>query len=366
MFWGKKTRPTAREAILKGVREDNVRLRQPGFTHRMSTRRPRRERWLTLAAAILVAGASLHHLLKVAEGNAPAPQAVAQPAPSPAAVAKIAKATPDMVTDAAPVTPLKIGEAGDNVKDLMGLSTRTIMIDAGHGGRDPGAVSKGGLREKDITLDVAARLKRILEQQRGYQILMSRHDDHFVPLHDRAKLANEKNVDLFISIHVNYMPGNAINAVETYYFGNYQDAATRELAKLENRESGYSISEFEKLGRDMQDRIKLQESMALAKSIQGSLLKNIRAQNERVLDTGVRPAPFIVLYAVKSPSILAEIGSLSSPEAEARLRREDYREQIAGYLAAGITNYLNNQSPSLMESKGGHHHEKQNHTAVHQ
>jgi len=192
----------------------------------------------------------------------------------------------------------------------------------------------------DVTLDVALRLKSKLEMSGQYQILLVRGDESFVALRERAVYANDRNVDLFISIHVNYLPGTSTNAVQTYYFGQFSDAASRRTAERENQRSQYTVGEFEGLAKTMANEMKLQESMALAHSIQQSLVSNLRNKNEAVLDTGVRSAPFVVLLGVKAPSVLAEIGSLSSVEAEERLRRDEYRDEIASYLASGISNYL--------------------------
>lgn len=268
---------------------------------------------------------------RLAVGSLP-PLVPPAPRPAPAAVA---------VADLAHVAPLAAD--AKNLRQLFGLAVKTIVIDAGHGGHDPGARGKLGTQEKDITLDVARRLKEKLEATGRYRILLPREDDVFVPLSERAAYANGRQTDLFVSIHVNYLPSTSTNAVETYYFGHHQDARTRRLAERENQGSEYALSEFEDIVRNMQDTIKLQESRALAQSIQARLLTSIRARKQRVLDNGVRTAPFVVLLGVKAPSVLVEIGSLSSPDAERKLRGEAYRDEIATYVAAGINNYLNQQ-----------------------
>lgn len=246
------------------------------------------------------------------------------------------------------LAPLSSPDA--SLKQLFGLGVRTIVIDAGHGGRDPGALGTLGTHEKDITLDVAQRLRDRLAALGNYHVVLVRESDVFVPLWERAAFANQHGADLFVSIHVNYLPRVSTNAVETYYFGHYQDERTRKLAELENRGSDYSLSEFEALVRNMQDTLKLQESRTLAHAIQENLLTNMRARDQRVLDNGVRTAPFVVLLGVKAPSVLVEIGSLSSAEAERHLRREAYRDEIATYLAAGIVEYLNLQRPQEYRS----------------
>ena len=384
--------PGQRSAILRGVYDDNRRLREAAAPAGARTRAPVPSGRLAGRLALLMflvggpllyawapsgqavmalfapaagpgelaaaspAGASLKASFAPSgslERPAPAPDARPEPlSPVPAAaippaptLARVANANDAAVRarELADVAPLVSGT--ENVKNLFGLSVRNIVIDAGHGGHDPGAIGKRGMQEKDITLDVARRLKKKLEENTAYRIRLVRDDDVFVPLNERASFANGQDTDLFVSIHVNYLPSTSTNAVETYYFGRHQDARTRKLAERENQGSEYSLSEFEGVMRNMQDTIKLQESKALAHSIQGSLLKSIRAQNKRVLDNGVRTAPFVVLLGVKAPSVLVEIGSLSSPEAEKSLGEERYRDEIATYVVAGINQYLNEQLP---------------------
>ena len=230
-----------------------------------------------------------------------------------------------------------------NIRNLFGLSVKTIVIDAGHGGHDPGTVGEMGTLEKDVTLDVARRLKVKLEQKSGYRIMLVRDEDVFVPIDQRAAFANSQETDLFVSIHVNYLPYTSSNAVQTYYFAVYHVVHTRKLAERENAGSQYSLSQFENVVRNMQDAIKLQESKALAHSIQSTLLNHERNLQQKVLDTGVRAAPFVVLLGVKAPSVLVEIANLRSHQAEQDLHTERYRDEIASYVAAGITDYLNTQ-----------------------
>ncbi len=347
-----------RSAMLRGVYEENLRLdapRAPGGR----PRRPRRARWL--AAFAIPAVVALVAYLTVplapdpspvdrpdsasataARGPAGGHDPGARPAAAPdAPVAPVAPARPPI--ELVDVLPLPVEQ--ERLGTLLGLSVRTVVIDAGHGGRDSGAIGRGGIREKDITLDIARRLRDKLDSREGFRVLLVRDEDVFVPLRARADFANTHDADLFVSIHVNFLPGTSINAVETYYFGRHQDERTRRLAERENEDSGYSLSEFESLMQSMQDTIKLQESRALAHAIQDSLLRRLRAHEERVLDNGVRTAPFVVLLGVKVPSVLVEVGSLSSLDAENRLRSTDYRDEIASHVAEGISNYLNAQFP---------------------
>ncbi len=227
------------------------------------------------------------------------------------------------------------------LRRMLGLRIRRIMIDAGHGGSDPGTVGKMGTMEKEITLDIAKRLRAHLVEGGRYDVSMTREKDFSVPLYERVTFAREAKTDLFISIHVNHHPNSPINMVETYYFGPSSDERTLKLAQQENAGSEYGLSDFkevvEKLGRTM----KFQESKELAQSIQTKLFLNSRKHSEDIKDYGVKRAPFVVLLGVEVPSVLVEVSCLSNSEEERELNSESHRENIATYLAAGIFAYLN-------------------------
>jgi N-acetylmuramoyl-L-alanine amidase len=224
---------------------------------------------------------------------------------------------------------------------MLGLKIRTIMIDAGHGGTDSGTRGKMGTIEKDITLDIAKRLKAHLGQKGGTHILMTREDDSFVPLDKRVALAREAKSDLFISIHLNYLPRQPINIIETYYFGPSSDQKTLKLAQQENAGSEYGLSDFKEVMERLGKTMKLQESKELAESIQANLFLNSRKHSGDIQNHGVKRAPFVVLLGVDVPAVLAEVSCLSNREEERELNSESHRENIARYLAAGIFDYLN-------------------------
>ncbi|MFU8816039.1 MAG: N-acetylmuramoyl-L-alanine amidase family protein [Pseudomonadales bacterium] len=354
-----------REAILRGVYQENVDLNKPGF--KSSSRSPKRRLLMRSSTAglgaLLLAAAVLYDPV-VSRLQPTASATAAQGAAYASGPVAPALPRPDEITAHAvePRGVLRDVEeaARMTVRDLFGLSVRTIVIDAGHGGRDPGTTGTTGAVEKDITLEVARALQATLQRNAEFQVLLVRDSDVFVSLSERAAYANSHDADLFVSIHVNYVPGMSKNAVETYYFGQYQDLAARALAQRENQYSSYTISEFEKLATRMQNTMKLQESEALATSIQSSLMKNMRRHDPMVVDTGVRAAPFVVLLGVKAPSVLVEIGNLGSVDAEQKLQDARYRDQIAAYLAAGITDYLNETNDGNL-----HHVKGQNGIAQH-
>jgi N-acetylmuramoyl-L-alanine amidase len=227
------------------------------------------------------------------------------------------------------------------IKTLFGLEVKTIVIDAGHGGRDPGASGAMGTMEKDITLDIALRLRDRLAKQGGYRILLTRDRDQTVPLKKRVEFANAHSADLFISIHVNSLPQKVVNLVETYYFGPTTDAQTVQLAEQENKGSEYRVGDFKEIIQGIGNTMKWQESSVLAASIQHSLFRHIRESDKDVVNVGTKTAPFVVLLGVDSPSVLAEVTCITNKEEEAKLRSQRYREKIASFLEEGIITYLN-------------------------
>ena len=224
---------------------------------------------------------------------------------------------------------------------MLGLKIKTIMIDPGHGGTASGTIGKMGTKEKDITLDIAKRLKTHLIKSGRYHVLMTREDDSTVPLEKRVTLTQEAKADLFISIHLNYLPRKPTNVIETYYFGPSTDEKTLKLAQKENEGSEYGLSDFKEIMERLGKTLKLQESKEFAESIQKNLFLNSRKHSEDVQNHGVKRAPFVVLLGVDVPAVLTEVSCLSNHEEERELNSENHRENIAKYLAAGIFDYLN-------------------------
>ncbi len=224
---------------------------------------------------------------------------------------------------------------------MFGLGVRTIMIDPGHGGADTGTMGKMGTKEKDITLDIAKRLRDRLKKYGHYNVLMTREQDMTIPLNKRVELAGLSKADLFISVHLNYLPSKPINIIETYYFGPPSDAKTLKLAEQENAGSQYGLSDFKEMIEKIGETLKLQESKEFAASIQKNLFLNIKKETGYAYDFGIKRAPFVVLLGVDVPAVLAEVSCLSNREEEMKLNTESHRENVAHYLEAGILDYLN-------------------------
>ncbi len=223
---------------------------------------------------------------------------------------------------------------------MFGLGVQTIMIDAGHGGSDSGTRGKRGTLEKDVTLDIAKRLKARLLRAGKYRVVMTREDDSKISLNRRVEMARDAKADLFISVHLNYLPRKPINIVETYYFGTSSDDTAIMLAQKENAESEYNMSDFKEIIEKIGKTMKLQESKEFATAIQKNLFLNSRQHNGAIRDFGVKRAPFVVLLGVDVPAVLAEVSCLSNREEEVDLASEAHRENIARYLEAGILDYL--------------------------
>ncbi len=217
------------------------------------------------------------------------------------------------------------------------LAVRKIVIDAGHGGGSVGTRTPQGVLEKNLTLDIAVRLERLLENQ--FQVVMTREGDRDVSLEDRGKLANRAGADIFVSIHLNWIENRRSRGVETYYLGPTDDPYLTRLAASENRDSGYSLADLRHLLDRIYAGVRQDKSRKLAEVVQGSLFQSLGKLSPEVEDRGVKAAPFIVLLSTEMPAILAEVSSMSNEEEARLLTKPLYRQYIAEALAKGIRAY---------------------------
>ncbi len=244
-----------------------------------------------------------------------------------------------------PATPAKRDSSGDrSLVRLFGLKMGKVVIDPGHGGHDTGTIGPNGLLEKDLVLDVALRLGKLITKQLGAEVVYTRTDNTFVPLEARTKMANDEKADLFISIHANSSPEPSATGVETYFFNLSSDRAGLDLATRENATSASSISDLNDLLHRAVLQTKLEESREFAQRVQASLWASSVRMNTRSRDRGVRQAPFVVLIGATMPSILAEIGFVSNPHDERLLKRSDQRQKIAEALYKGVSQYASSLS----------------------
>ena len=230
---------------------------------------------------------------------------------------------------------------------LFRLEVRSVVIDPGHGGSDPGATASG-VAEKDVTLDVARRLRDLLVAQK-IAVSLTREVDSTLSLKDRVVFANARKSDLFVSIHVNSLPSvKDKRGVETYFLGTTTDPHVQQLAGDENRSSGYTMADFRRLLEGVMADARQGESRKFAESVQGGLVTSLRPVVPRLQDRGVRSAPFVVLIATEMPGILAEVSTVSNDEEARHLEDPGYRQQIAQALSNGILAYAEarNHPPS--------------------
>ena len=326
--------------IFRGLYEDNLSL-LGRTTPRAYVRKrlPRAAKLAlfaaTLALGILFTGSSLSPVIF------PVQQIQARfvaPAPRRACPAEAPSATVQPGLDPA----LFKGGRGLPLSRAFDLGVKTILLDPGHGGEDTGAIGRGGTREKEIALDIARRLKRRLESRTAAEVLLTRDADVTLPLGERVAIAHAKHADLFVSIHLNFVPNKPINIIETFYFGPGTDAASLELARRENSGQGPGMSELREIIERMETQMRREESPRLAAAIQNSLYRNSHREDTGVLDYGTKRGPFVVLNQAEVPAVLAEVSCLSNREEEERLGTPGHREDIAAYLETGILDYLRN------------------------
>jgi N-acetylmuramoyl-L-alanine amidase len=250
-------------------------------------------------------------------------------------------------------------------KEDIQLRTRVpkmrIVVDAGHGGWDLGTVGRRGLLEKDLVLEIAQRLGKLLESRLGTEVIYTRQDDNYIPLDERASIANQAQADLFISVHANYSDLPSARGVETYYTNFFSAPGSKEIGSKEagakdidpratTAISAKSVALITLSASDLHDRI--EQSRRLAASVQRSLYGTLSVQNPGLRDRGIKEAGFVVLTESAMPGILAEVSFVSSPTDEQKLRSDGYREQIAEALYKGIARYAAASHSVKMASAG--------------
>ncbi|RWX51212.1 N-acetylmuramoyl-L-alanine amidase [Candidatus Electrothrix marina] len=230
----------------------------------------------------------------------------------------------------------------------LGLGVRRIVIDPGHGGKDPGAVGFG-LQEKDIVLNVAKKIKKILEEKNGYEVLLTRDSDVSLSLEERTAIANTKEADLFLSIHVNAHPEETIRGVETFYLNLATHTEAMRVAALENATSTHNMSEMQDILSELMQNEKINESSQLAEFVQLKMISGLKKQKFRVKDLGVKQAPFYVLIGAEMPAILAEISFITNPEEAKLMKSEKYLQTLAEQMVAGVLSYVENQRTAALK-----------------
>jgi N-acetylmuramoyl-L-alanine amidase/type II secretory pathway predicted ATPase ExeA len=279
----------------------------------------------------------------------------AKPAPPAAAASEAASIAPQ------PAAGAPAPNGSRSLARELGLKINRIAIDAGHGGWDTGAMGPHGLLEKDLCLDVALRLGRLIEDNiSGSEVVYTRKDDTFVPLERRTDIANDANADLFISIHANSSDIRDVRGVETYYLNLSSSPESMKLATRENSLSLSSLHDLPDLLQKIARNEKSSESKQLAGEIQDALASRLQLVSRGETNRGVKQAPFIVLTGAKMPAILSEISFVSNARDESLLLGNDQRQRVAEGLYRGIASYLDsvNSLPVTKEklvSQNGKH-----------
>jgi N-acetylmuramoyl-L-alanine amidase len=292
------------------------------------------------------------------DSKGPELKATSEPTTAPTAVAIAPRANARKKTskvsaqDVPPTHEAEPTSAGDrSLTRALGLKIGRIVVDAGHGGHDTGTIGPNGLLEKDLVLDVALRLGRLLETRLGADVIYTRDDDTFIPLETRTAIANEHQADLFISVHANSSPDPSARGVETYYLNFTSNPDALEVAARENAVSQKSIFELQDLVKKITLKEKIEESRELASDVQQSLYSGLGSKRSTLRDRGVKKAPFVVLIGANMPSILAEISFVSNPADAAKLETPEYRQKIAESLYKGIAKYADGLSGVKVASK---------------
>ena len=236
----------------------------------------------------------------------------------------------------------------------LGLKIGRIVIDAGHGGHDSGTAGPGGIEEKQVVLDVALRLGKLLKQRLGADVIYTRDDDTFIPLETRTAIANKAQADLFLSIHANSSPDSSARGVETYYLNFTTSPDALEVAARENAVSDESIHELSDLVKKITLKDKIDESREFAADVQKSLYDNLEEGNPGLRDRGIKKAPFVVLIGANMPSILAEISFLTNSDDARELQQPAYRQRIAESLYRGVSRYISGLSGVRLAQTSGH------------
>lgn len=248
--------------------------------------------------------------------------------------------TRSTISEENPPQPPQPASSGYTMVRQLGLGVKRIVLDPGHGGTDPGCLGANGLKEKDVALDISLRLKRILENEGKFEVILTRDQDIAIPLEKRTSLANQKGSDLFISIHLNASPRKNRTGVETFYLNFSPDPAVNELAARENASSTKNIREIKFIVEKIMKNTKYDESRELAEKVHRNLYSHLKQHFGPRDDLGVKGGPFWVLIGTEMPAVLVEVSHLSNPgEAEA-LKTDMYRESIATGIFRGIIEYV--------------------------
>jgi N-acetylmuramoyl-L-alanine amidase len=237
-----------------------------------------------------------------------------------------------------PAAPSANSDGKFSIARQLGLGVSRIVIDAGHGGHDPGAQSNG-VTEAELTLDVAARLGKLLQKQPGVEVVMTRDTDVFIPLEERTAIANREGADLFLSIHANASRNPRARGVESYFLNFASNPDAEAVAARENSASGRAMHSLPDIVKAIALNNKIDESRDFAEMVQRAMVGRLATRNKQLRDLGVKQAPFVVLIGAAMPSVLAEISFVTNKQEGQLLKTAGYRQQIAEALLDAVLKY---------------------------
>jgi N-acetylmuramoyl-L-alanine amidase len=238
------------------------------------------------------------------------------------------------------VNPPEPTETGYSIARQLGLGIQRIVLDPGHGGKDPGCIGRKGLLEKEVVLDVSERLRELLASRLDLDVVMTRESDIFIPVENRPVVANQKKADLFISIHANSNPSKNHTGIETFFLNFSLDPSVNAIAARENATSTKNLGEMKDIITKIAQNSKIAESKELAEKVQTELVSHLSRSFSDIRSLGVKGGPFWVLIGGDMPSVLVEISHLSNLKEENRLSTAKYRQNIAEGIYQGIQKYI--------------------------
>jgi N-acetylmuramoyl-L-alanine amidase len=284
----------------------------------------------------------------VVAAEAPTPAPTLTPAPeetspdhtepsasAPPAATPIAEASPPPDIVRVPPPPR---QEGYSLVQQLGLAASRIVIDPGHGGHDPGTMNKKGLREKDIVLDISQRVRKLLETD-GFDVVMTRDSDVFIPLEERTAIANSREADLFVSIHVNASRSATPRGIETYYLNLATTPDAEEVAARENAVTTRRLGELQSILQKVMNNSRITESHELADRVQQEMSQDLLPSRSDARNRGVKTAPFYVLLGAQMPSVLVEVAYLTNRKDAALLEDPAFRQKAAESIASGVRRY---------------------------
>jgi N-acetylmuramoyl-L-alanine amidase len=252
----------------------------------------------------------------------------------------------------APKMALPTSSGDRTLTRMLGLKIGRIVLDPGHGGHDTGSIGPSGLLEKDLVLQVARELQKLLQEKLGAEVFLTRSDDTFISLEERTAVANKHKADLFLSIHANSSTSHNASGVETYFLDFARTDAAREVAARENATTDHNIRDLQNLIGKIARAEKMEESKELASVIQKNLYRGVRKILPASKNRGVRSAPFIVLIGANMPSVLAEVAFISNPRDEKQLKKEASQQSLATSLFQGIQGYMKTLGTDIAQNRG--------------